>query len=63
MTHIIYKLPEAWDNNVENIEYKLDDDIDLLAIERIRDKLLVKYSQINVQSEMNNSREDENIFM
>ena len=48
MTHILSNLPEEYDNNVENIEYELDDEDDLLTIKIIREKLLKKYDRMNV---------------
>ena len=42
MTHILSNIPEEYENIVENLEYKLDDDIDMLIIEIIWDKLSEK---------------------
>ena len=39
MTHILSKIPELYKNIVENIENKLDDDIDMLTIKRVWYKL------------------------
>ena len=62
MTHILSNLPEEYQNIVETIEYKLDYEENPLAIDRIHDKLSVKYYRMNEQSTMKTSREDENPF-
>ena len=59
MTHILSKLTEEYKNIVENIQDYLDEDIDPLTIERIRDKLSVEYDQMAVKSETKTSIEDE----
>ena len=38
MTHILYNLPKEYKNIVENIEYELDEDINLLTIKIVGDK-------------------------
>ena len=48
MTPKLPDLPEEYHNIVENIEDKLDYDIDYILIKRICDKVLEKYDQINV---------------
>ena len=58
MTHILSNLPEAYHNIVETLEENLDDDNDTITIERILDKISVKYHQMDVQSETKTSRED-----
>ena len=46
MTHNLSNLPEAYEKIVENIEDNLDNNNDLLTINSIREKLLVKYNQM-----------------
>ena len=58
MTHILPKLYEKYKNILEVLEYKLDDYNNTLTIERICDKLLVKYDLMNKQSIPTMSRED-----
>ena len=58
MTRILANLPEEYQNIVKILEDELDDDDNPLIIERIRDKLLVKWDQINEQSTIKTSRED-----
>ena len=53
MTHIMSNLPEEYKNMVENLEDELDDEIDMFAIEIIRDKLWAKYYIMNAQSNKN----------
>ena len=60
MTHILSNLPEEYQTIVEILEDKLYDKDDHIAIERIRDKLLAKFDQMNEQSGPRTSREDEN---
>ena len=48
MTHKLPDLPEEYHNIVENIEDKLDYDIDYILIKRICDKVLEKYDQLIV---------------
>ena len=59
MTHILSNLPEEYQAIVEILEDDLDDEDDPLTIERIPDKILVKFDQMNEQSEPRTSREDE----
>ena len=47
MNHILSSLPEEYDNSIQNLEYELDDDIDMLNIERIWDKLSANYDRTN----------------
>ena len=47
MTHILSNLPEEYHTIMEIIEDKLDDKYYPPTIERIRDKLSVKFDQIN----------------
>ena len=49
MTHILSNLTEEYNNTIENIEDELDDNIDMLTIKIIRDKLSSKYDIVNVQ--------------
>ena len=39
MTHILSNLPKEYENIVENLEDELDDNIDMLTIKIIQDKL------------------------
>ena len=48
MAHIVINLPEKYYNIIENLEGKLDDDIDMLTIKIIWDKLLPKNYRMNV---------------
>ena len=50
MNHIMSTLPEEYEETVEKIEGKLDDDIVILNIERIWDKLSDKYDKMNALS-------------
>ena len=59
MTHILSNLTEEYDNLVKNLEYELDDDIDMLTIERIWDKLSAKCDKMNAQSNQNEVKEPE----
>ena len=49
MTHILSNLPEEYQTIVKVLEDEVDDDNDPLTIERIHDKLLVRYDQKNEQ--------------
>ena len=60
MYHILSNLPEEYQTIVEIIEEKLDNDSYFITIEKIRDRILVKYDQMNKQSKPKISREDEN---
>ena len=53
MTHIISNLPEEYENIVENLEDELDDDIAMLNIKIIWDKLSAKYNRMNTRSNKN----------
>ena len=46
-------IPEEYGNSIQNLEYELDDDIDMLNIERIWDKLSAKYDRTNTWSNLN----------
>ena len=59
MTHILSNIPEEYQNFVEILKDNLDDKDNPLSTERICDKLLVKYDQMNKQSRPKMSREDE----
>ena len=59
ITHILLNLPEEYQTIVEILEEKLDDKDDPLTIERIRDKFLVKFDQVNKQSRPRTLREYE----
>ena len=56
MSHKLSNLPEEYQTIVEILEYKLDDDSDFITIQRIRDKILVKYDQTNKKSRPKMSR-------
>ena len=58
MSHILSNLPEEYQTIVEIIGDKLDDDSDFITIERIRDKILVKYDRTNKKSGTKMSGED-----
>ena len=60
MTHLLSILLEEYWNIVKNLEDKLDDDIDSLTINRIRDKLSEKYYRMSEQLGKKKSREYEN---
>ena len=62
MTHIIQNLPEEYQNMVQMIKYRLDDEDNCLTIERIGDKHLIKYDQMDEQSRPKTSREYEKSF-
>ena len=53
MTHILFSLPEEYNNSVENLEDKLDYFIDMLTIKIIQDKLSAKYNRMNARSNKN----------
>ena len=56
MTHIILKLPEEYQIIVKILEDKLGGKDDPLTIERITDKILVNFEQMNKQSVPRTSR-------
>ena len=58
MTHILSNLPESYKNILEILEDDLDYDNNPQTIDRIHDKLLVRYDQMNEQPETRTSRED-----
>ena len=49
MTHILSNLSKEYQNIVETLEDKLYDEDDPLNIERVREKVFVKYDQMNKQ--------------
>ena len=59
ITHILSNLPEEYQTIVYLLEDKLDDKDDPLPIERVRDKIPVKFELINKQSRLITSIEDE----
>ena len=59
MTHILSTLPGEYQTIVEIIEDYIYDKYNPLIIENIRDKLTVKFYQMNEQSGPITSREDE----
>ena len=56
MNHKLPKLPEGYNDIVENLQYKLDDDIDMLTTEIIPDKLSAKNDRMNVRSNQNGGK-------
>ena len=50
MSHILSNLLEEYQTIVEILEDKLDYDSDFITIERIGNKILFKYEQMNKQS-------------
>ena len=56
MTHILSNLPEEYNNIVENLEYELDDEIGMLNLEIIWDKVSAKYDRMNVWSNKNEGK-------
>ena len=59
MTHILSNLPEEYQKSVEILKEKLDKKYHPLTIERIGDKLSVKFYKMNEQSETKTATEDE----
>ena len=59
MTQIMPNLPEEYQNTVDILEYKLDDEEYPLTAKNVFDKLLVKYDRMNKQSRPKMSRECE----
>ena len=49
MTHILSNLSNEYQYIVETLEDKLYDEDDPLNIERVREKVFVKYDQMNKQ--------------
>ena len=49
MIYILSNPPEEYENIIENLEQKFNEDIDMLNIKRIRDKLSAKYKRMNEQ--------------
>ena len=62
-THIVLNLPKEYQTIVEIREDKIYDKYDPLTIQRVCDKLLVKFDPKNKQSGPRPSREDENPSM
>ena len=53
MTHILPNIPEEYENIFENLVDKLYDDIDMLTIKRIWDKLSAKYNRMDTRFNKN----------
>ena len=53
MTHILPNIPEEYENVFENLVDKLYDDIDMLTIKRIWDKLSAKYNRMDTRFNKN----------
>ena len=47
--HILSNWPKWYENILENLEEKMDDNVDPLTIKKECDKILAKYDQINLQ--------------
>ena len=47
ITHIILNLPEEYQTIVEILEEKLDYEYNTSTLDKIRDKISVKYNQMN----------------
>ena len=52
MNHIISNLPRQYENIVKNLEYKLDDKIDMLMIKIIWGKKTAKSDKIDARSNL-----------
>ena len=52
MNHIISNLPRQYENIVKNLEYKLDDKIDMLMIKIIWEKKTAKSDKIDARSNL-----------
>ena len=63
VTHILSNLPKEYQIIVEIIEDKLDDEENLLTIDRICENIPVKFDRMNKQSRPITSREEENPSM
>ena len=50
MSHVLYNKLEECEKIIENLEEKLDNDIDLLIIDIIWEKLSSKENRMNVRS-------------
>ena len=59
MTHILSNLTEEYENIVETLEEELDNDIDMLTIERILDKISSKYNIMNAWSNKTKGEQSE----
>ena len=59
MTHVLSNLTEEYKNVVETFEKKMDDDINILTMERIRDKLSARYDRMNTWSNQNEGKESD----
>ena len=60
MTHILLNLPAEYQTILEILEDKLDDKDNPLTIERIRDKISVKFDRRNEKSGPRTSRKYKN---
>ena len=62
MSHILSKLPEAYDNIAENIKDLLDHKYNLLNIKIINDKIFEKYEQMSMKLYKKNKRRRKNLL-
>ena len=62
MTQILFKLSEEYENTIENLEEKLDDNIYMLGIKIIWDKLSAKYNRMNEWYNENKGKELDNLL-
>ena len=60
--HVLSNLPEEYENIVENLEEKLDDNIDMLTIQIIWDTLSAKYDIMSARSNQTEGKESEKAF-
>ena len=56
ITHIMPNLPEEYENSNENLKDKLNDEIDMLTIKRIWDKIADKYNKTNAKYNKNKGK-------
>ena len=56
MSHLLSDLHEEYYNIVEKLEENFDDNIDMLTIKRIWDKLSANYNIMNVWSNQNKGK-------
>ena len=62
MSHILSKLPEAYDNIAENIEDLLDYKYNPINIKIINDKIFEKYEQMSMKLYKKNKRRRKNLL-
>ena len=56
MNHIVSNQPEEYKNTAEVLEDELDDDIDMLTIEKNWEILSAKYDRMNERSNQNEGK-------